>query len=116
LYAQTVAKIFGFKTVSNYRGLVQAFLRERSKFLVFYGQEPEDNKTPGVQEVRMTDSLRRGNTQYNTKKHKRKQSTINTQQSRTKAQKDADPDEAGRTLESPSPELKADAEEMCCDG
>ena len=67
LYAQTVAKIFGFKTVSNYRGLVHAFLRERSKFLVFYGQEPEDNKTPGVQELRMTDSLRRA-----TKKNKKK--------------------------------------------
>lgn len=69
LYAQTVAKVFGFKAVSNYRGLVQAFLRERSKFLVFYGQEPEDNKTPGVQEQRMTDSLRRA-----TKKNKKKQS------------------------------------------
>jgi len=69
LYAQTVAKIFGFKTVSNYRGLVHAFLRERSKFLVFYGSEPEDNKTPGVQELRMADSLKKA-TKKNSVKRK----------------------------------------------
>ena len=36
LYAQTIAKVFGFRHIENYYKIVPLYLKERQKYMKFY--------------------------------------------------------------------------------